>query len=97
MDSSKTQGDRPRPSVLPIALEANTARTVYGAGCSVVLDYQDFEAVLVSDGGRDLTWDFLCKLSTADPRVKGIKFTANSIDIWQSRQAATYAMETERW
>ncbi len=37
----------------------------------------DFEIILVSDGGRDRSWDIIRELSAADPRVKGVKFTRN--------------------
>jgi glycosyltransferase involved in cell wall biosynthesis len=38
---------------------------------------EDFEILLVSDGGRDRSWDIIRDLSAADPRVKGVKFTRN--------------------
>ncbi len=38
---------------------------------------EDFEIVLVYDGGSDRSWEIIGELSRADTRVKGIKFTRN--------------------
>jgi polyisoprenyl-phosphate glycosyltransferase len=38
---------------------------------------QDFEIILVSDGGGDHSWDIIRELSAADARVRGVKFTRN--------------------
>jgi dolichol-phosphate mannosyltransferase len=38
---------------------------------------EDFEIVLVSDGGNDGSWRVIAELSAADRRIKGIKFTRN--------------------
>jgi dolichol-phosphate mannosyltransferase len=38
---------------------------------------EDFEIVLVSDGGNDGSWQVISDLSNADRRIKGIKFTRN--------------------
>ena len=38
---------------------------------------EDFEIVLVSDGGNDGSWRVISELGAADRRVKGIKFTRN--------------------
>jgi len=37
----------------------------------------DFEIVLVEDCGGDGSWDVICQLSSADPRVKGVQFSRN--------------------
>jgi dolichol-phosphate mannosyltransferase len=37
----------------------------------------DFEIVLVEDGGGDNSWGIIQALSRADPRVKGIRFSRN--------------------
>ncbi len=38
---------------------------------------QDFEIVLVSDGGGDRSWDIIRELAVADGRVRGLMFTRN--------------------
>jgi dolichol-phosphate mannosyltransferase len=38
---------------------------------------QDFEIVLVSDGGGDRSWDIIRELAAMDDRVKGLMFTRN--------------------
>jgi glycosyltransferase involved in cell wall biosynthesis len=38
---------------------------------------EDFEIVLVSDGGNDGSWQVIADLAAAEPRIKGIKFTRN--------------------
>lgn len=37
----------------------------------------DFEIILVEDGGGDQTWDIIRQLSAEDRRIKGIKFSRN--------------------
>jgi len=64
--------------VSPIFREEETLHELYRrlhTVLSAITD--DFEIVLVSDGGRDRSWDIICELSAVDPRVKGIKFTRN--------------------
>lgn len=64
--------------VAPIYREEATLPELYrrvSAALATISD--DFEIVLVSDGGGDSSWDVICELSLADPRVKGVKFTRN--------------------
>jgi dolichol-phosphate mannosyltransferase len=64
--------------VSPIFREEQTLHELYRRLHAVLSPItEDFEIVLVSDGGRDRSWDIICELSAADPRVKGIKFTRN--------------------
>lgn len=37
----------------------------------------DFEIVMVEDCGGDRSWDIICSLAAADPRVKGLQFSRN--------------------
>jgi undecaprenyl-phosphate 4-deoxy-4-formamido-L-arabinose transferase len=37
----------------------------------------DYEIILVNDGSRDASWDTICRLVQADPRVKGINLMRN--------------------
>jgi glycosyltransferase involved in cell wall biosynthesis len=64
--------------VVPIFREELTLRELHrrlsGALSSIT---QDFEVILVSDGGRDGSWDIIRELSVADARVKGVKLTRN--------------------
>jgi dolichol-phosphate mannosyltransferase len=64
--------------VIPIFREELTLRELYRRlrDCLSSIS-QDFEIILVSDGGRDRSWDIICELSTADERVRGVKFTRN--------------------
>jgi glycosyltransferase involved in cell wall biosynthesis len=64
--------------VVPIFREEATLRELYRrleAALSGIT--QEFEIVLVSDGGRDGSWAVIRALAAADPRVKGVKFTRN--------------------
>lgn len=38
---------------------------------------KDFEIILVEDCGGDRSWEIICELAAADPRVKGIQFSRN--------------------
>jgi len=38
---------------------------------------RDFECVLVEDCGGDRSWEIICELAEADPRIKGIRFSRN--------------------
>jgi polyisoprenyl-phosphate glycosyltransferase len=64
--------------VIPIFREQLTLHELYRRlrdALSIVS--QDFEIILVSDGGCDGSWDIIRELSMADDRVKGVKFTRN--------------------
>ena len=37
----------------------------------------DFEIILVEDGGQDNSWNLIKEISKKDPRVKGIKLSRN--------------------
>lgn len=37
----------------------------------------DFECILVEDCGGDRSWEIICELAAADPRIKGIQFSRN--------------------
>lgn len=37
----------------------------------------EWEYILVDDGSRDKSWDYVCKLANKDARVRGIRFTRN--------------------
>jgi polyisoprenyl-phosphate glycosyltransferase len=64
--------------VAPIFREELTLRELYRRlNESLSTITQDFEIVLVSDGGRDRSWEIICELAAADPRVKGVKFSRN--------------------
>src|SRR5579862_2164799 len=69
----------PRISVVaPIFREELTLRELYRRlkeALSTIT--QDFEIVLVSDGGGDRSWDIIRELAAADSRVKGLMFTRN--------------------
>jgi glycosyltransferase involved in cell wall biosynthesis len=64
--------------VVPIFREELTLRELYRRlrDCLSTIS-QDFEIIVVSDGGRDRSWDIIRELSAADERVKGVKFTRN--------------------
>jgi dolichol-phosphate mannosyltransferase len=64
--------------VIPIFREELTLRELYRRlrDCLSTIS-RDFEIILVSDGGRDRSWDVIRELSAADERVKGVKFTRN--------------------
>ena len=38
---------------------------------------KDFEIVMVEDCGGDRSWEIICRLAAADPRVKGLQFSRN--------------------
>ena len=38
---------------------------------------EDFEIILVEDGGGDRCWDIIPELAREDPRIKGIKLSRN--------------------
>jgi hypothetical protein len=64
--------------VVPIYREEESLPELYrrlSAALTTISD--DFEILLVSDDSRDRSWDLICKLSLADPRVKRIRFTRN--------------------
>jgi polyisoprenyl-phosphate glycosyltransferase len=64
--------------VVPIFREELTLRELYERlGDSLSTITGDFEIILVSDGGRDRSWDIIRELALADARVKGVKFTRN--------------------
>lgn len=64
--------------VAPVFREAEVLPDFYArirAAVSAITD--DFEIVLVSDGGNDGSWQVITDLAATDRRVKGIKFTRN--------------------
>jgi polyisoprenyl-phosphate glycosyltransferase len=64
--------------VAPVFREAEVLPEFYArirAAVSAITE--DFEIVLVSDGGNDGSWQVITELAAADRRVKGIKFTRN--------------------
>ena len=64
--------------VSPIFREEGTLHELYRRLRAMLSSItEDFEIVLVSDGGLDRSWDIICELSAQDPRVKGVKFTRN--------------------
>jgi polyisoprenyl-phosphate glycosyltransferase len=64
--------------VVPIFREELTLRELYRRLNEVLSKIcQDFEVILVSDGGRDRSWHIIRELSATDMRVKGVKFTRN--------------------
>jgi polyisoprenyl-phosphate glycosyltransferase len=64
--------------VVPIFREELILRELYRrlSDCLSTIS-QDFEIILVSDGGGDRSWDIIRELSAADRRVRGVKFTRN--------------------
>lgn len=38
---------------------------------------EDFELILVEDGGRDRSWDYIRDEAAKDPRIRGIRFSRN--------------------
>jgi glycosyltransferase involved in cell wall biosynthesis len=64
--------------VAPVFREAAVLLELYARIWAAVLPItEDFEIVLVSDGGNDDSWRVISELGAADRRVKGIKFTRN--------------------
>jgi glycosyltransferase involved in cell wall biosynthesis len=64
--------------VVPIFREEAVLHELYRRLCAALTGItENFEIVLVSDGGRDRSWDIICELAKKDTRVKGIKFTRN--------------------
>ena len=64
--------------VAPVFREAGVLPELYArirTAVSGITD--DFEIVLVSDGGNDGSWGVIADLAATDRRVKGIKFTRN--------------------
>ncbi len=64
--------------VVPIYREELTLRELYRrlkAALSTITD--EFEIVLVSDGGGDRSWEIIRQLSSEDGRVRGLMFTRN--------------------
>ena len=60
--------------VSPIFREEQTLHELYRRLHAVLSPItEDFEIVLVSDGGRDRSWDIICELSAADPRAARIE------------------------
>ena len=37
----------------------------------------EFEIIMVEDCGGDRSWEIICRLAAADPRVKGLQFSRN--------------------
>lgn len=64
--------------VAPVFKEAKVLPEFYRRVAFALLPVtHDFEIILVSDGGNDGSWEIIKQLSTADSRVKGVKFTRN--------------------
>jgi polyisoprenyl-phosphate glycosyltransferase len=64
--------------VAPIFREEQTLKELYRRLKEVLSTItQDFEIVLVSDGGGDRSWDIIRELAAMDERVKGLMFTRN--------------------
>ncbi len=64
--------------VAPIFREEQTLKELYRRlKESLSTITQDFEIVLVSDGGGDRSWDIIRELAAMDERVKGLMFTRN--------------------
>jgi polyisoprenyl-phosphate glycosyltransferase len=64
--------------VVPIFREELTLQELYRRlrdALSQITD--DFEIVLVSDGGGDRSWEIIRQLSSSDARVRGVMFTRN--------------------
>jgi dolichol-phosphate mannosyltransferase len=57
--------------------EANVAEFCRRVSSAVTPIVSDFEIILVEDGGGDGSWQKICEQSSADPRVKGLKFSRN--------------------
>src|SRR5258707_12378506 len=64
--------------VAPVFREAAVLREFYARTRAAVSPItEDFEIVLVSDGGNDGSWQVINELGAVDRRVKGVKFTRN--------------------
>jgi dolichol-phosphate mannosyltransferase len=57
--------------------EANVAEFCRRVSNAVSSIAPDFEIILVEDGGGDGSWQKICEQSSADPRIKGLKFSRN--------------------
>ncbi len=64
--------------VAPVFREAAVLREFYARTRAAISPItEDFEIVLVSDGGNDGSWQVINELGAVDRRVKGVKFTRN--------------------
>jgi glycosyltransferase involved in cell wall biosynthesis len=65
--------------VVPVYKAAHTLRELYRLVKEAIegIGGVDFELILVEDSGGDASWDIICELASADPRVRGISFSRN--------------------
>ncbi len=64
--------------VVPVYNEHETLETLH-AELSDVAEAEGYEldVIFVDDGSTDGSWDVICRLAEADPRVRGIRFRRN--------------------
>jgi dolichol-phosphate mannosyltransferase len=65
--------------VVPAYNEAENLPLLHGRLAEVLerLAPRDWELILVDDGSRDRTWEAICGLAAADPRVRGVRLSRN--------------------
>jgi len=64
--------------VVPVFNEAESLTTLYGELVAVAAaNGYDWEAIFISDGSTDTSWDVIARLARDDPRVRGIRFRRN--------------------
>lgn len=64
--------------VIPVYNEAASLERLHGELVLVARAHgYDLEVIFVDDGSRDGSWQTICRLATADPRVRGIRFRRN--------------------
>jgi dolichol-phosphate mannosyltransferase len=64
--------------VIPVFNEADSLPTLYSEISTVAAaNGYDWEAIFISDGSTDASWDTIARLAAEDPRVRGIKFRRN--------------------
>lgn len=64
--------------VIPVCNEAESLETLWNELDAVAREAQlDLDVVMVDDGSTDGSWEVICRLAAADPRVGGVRLRRN--------------------
>jgi undecaprenyl-phosphate 4-deoxy-4-formamido-L-arabinose transferase len=65
-------------AIVPVFNAANTLRALHGElVAALARNAEEFEIILVEDGGRDNSWPIITELAEQDHRVSGIRLSRN--------------------
>jgi dolichol-phosphate mannosyltransferase len=65
-------------AVIPVYMAEDTVQNLYQrlkASLAAITD--NFEIIMVEDGGGDRSWEIILQLSKMDKRVKGVQLSRN--------------------